>query len=29
MVMKKFKEEVERKGFKLSVTESGKEGKSR
>ena len=27
-VMKKLKEEVEKKGFKLSVTENGKEGKS-
>ena len=26
-VMKKLKEEVEKKGFKLSVTENGKEGK--
>ena len=26
--MKKLKEEVDRKGFKLSVTENGKEGKS-
>ena len=28
-VMKKLKEEVERKGLKLSVTENGKEGKSK
>ena len=28
-VMKKLKEEVEKKGFKLSVTENGKEGKSK
>ena len=28
-VMKKLKEEVERKGLKLSVNESGKEGKSK
>ena len=28
-VMKELKEEVERKGFKLSVTEVGKEGKSK
>ena len=28
-VMKKLKEEVERKGLKLSVTEDGKEGKSK
>ena len=27
--MKKLKEEVERKGLKLSVTEDGKEGKSK
>ena len=27
-VMKKLKEEVEKKGLKLSVTEDGKEGKS-
>ena len=29
MTMKKFKEEVGRKGLKLSVTENGKEGKSK
>ena len=28
-VMKKLKEEVEKKGLKLSVTENGKEGKSK
>ena len=28
-VMKKLKEEVEKKGLRLSVTESGKEGKSK
>ena len=28
-VMKKLKEEVEKKGFELSVTENGKEGKSK
>ena len=28
-VMKKLKEEVERKGLKLSITENGKEGKSK
>ena len=28
-VMKNLKEEVDRKGFKLSVTENGKEGKSK
>ena len=28
-VMKKLKEEIEKKGFKLSVTENGKEGKSK
>ena len=28
-VMKKLKEELEKKGFKLSVTENGKEGKSK
>ena len=28
-VMKKWKEEVERKGLKLSVTEDGKKGKSK
>ena len=28
-VMKKLKEEVEKKGIKLSVTENGKEGKSK
>ena len=28
-VMKKLTEEVERKGLKLSVTENGKEGKSK
>ena len=28
-VMKKLKEEVEEKGLKLSVTENGKEGKSK
>ena len=28
-VMKKLKEEVEKKGFNLSVTENGKEGKSK
>ena len=28
-VMKKLKEEVEKKGFKFSVTENGKEGKSK
>ena len=28
-VMKKLKEEVEKKGLKLSVTESGKEGRSK
>ena len=27
--MKKLKEEVEKKGAKMSVTESGKEGKSK
>ena len=27
-VMKKLKEEVEKRGLKLSVTENGKEGKS-
>ena len=27
--MKKLKEEVEKKGFKLSVTENGREGKSK
>ena len=28
-VMKKLKEEVQKKGLKLSVTEHGKEGKSK
>ena len=28
-VMKKLKEEVEKKGLKMSVTENGKEGKSK
>ena len=28
-VMKKLREEVEKNGFKLSVTENGKEGKSK
>ena len=28
-MMKKLKEEVEKKGLKLSVTENGKEGKSK
>ena len=28
-VMKKLKKEVERKGLKMSVTEKGKEGKSK
>ena len=28
LVMRKHKEEVEKKGFKLSVSENGKEGKS-
>ena len=28
-VMKKLKEEVEKNGFKLSVTENGKEGQSK
>ena len=28
-VMKKLKEEIDKKGIKLSVTENGKEGKSK